>query len=76
MRGDWSVYYALADLGMEERVKGGRYVSVSAFCTFPDITSSLSCARAFLPFFFSRLHGVEPDRATWQSAQGPSRRRL
>ena len=68
MREDRSVYNALADLGMEGRVKRGWYVSVSAFCAFPDITSSLSCARAFLPFFFSRLHGVEPDRATWQSA--------
>jgi len=38
MREDWGVYCALADLGMEERVKGGW------------------------------LHGVEPDRATWQAA--------
>jgi len=38
LREDWSVYCALADLGMEERVKGGW------------------------------LHGVEPDRATWQAA--------
>jgi hypothetical protein len=28
MREDWSVYCALADLGMEERVKGGWYVCV------------------------------------------------
>ena len=47
MREDWSVYCALADLGMEERVKGGWYVSVSAFCASSGITGSLSYAHAF-----------------------------
>ena len=43
MRENWSVYYTLADFGMEERVKRGWYVSVSAFCAFPNITSLRSC---------------------------------
>ena len=34
MREDWSVYCALADLGMEERVKGGWCVSVSSIHLF------------------------------------------
>ena len=39
MRKDWSVYCALADLGMEERVKGG-------WCVRPQIFDSLFYAHA------------------------------
>lgn len=61
VREDWSVYCALADLGMEERVKGG-------WCVCVVCAPSLIALRSWASLFLSRLHGVEPDRATWQGA--------
>jgi hypothetical protein len=64
MREDWSVYGALAELGMEERVKGGWCVCV-CILRAPTHCPTL---HAFASLLLSRLHGVEPDRATWQAA--------
>ena len=61
MREDWRVYCALADLGMEERVKGGWCVCGLGYSTHCMLMHPR-------PISFSRLHGVEPDRATWQAA--------
>ena len=60
MREDLSIYFALAELGMEERVREGWCVCVLAPSRF--------YAHAFALFLFSRLNRVEPDRATWQAA--------
>ena len=51
MREDWSVYCALADLGVEERGKGGWYVCVC-------VLHALGYRLIVLTL---RLHGVEPD---------------
>ena len=51
-REDWSVYCALADLGVEERGKGGWYVCVC-------VLHALGYRLIVLTL---RLHGVEPDR--------------
>ena len=65
---DRSAYCALADLGMEERVKGGWYVCV--LCPAPtQISTHRSTALVcFASLLLLRLHGVELDRATWRAA--------
>ena len=74
VREDWSVYCALADLGMEERVKGvesrelytvGRCVCV---CVLHAPSQVSTHSHTLLSLLLSRLHGVEPDRTTWQAA--------
>jgi len=62
---NWSVHCALADLGMEERVKGGWYLCV---LRASQVSTQLTLMRSFPSLLLSRLHGVEPDRATWQAA--------
>ena len=52
------MYWSLADLGMGERVKGG-------WCVYVCVLHALRYIEYAL---LSRLHSVEPDRATWQAA--------
>ena len=52
MREDWSVYCALADLGMEERVKGGWCVCV--LCTLKYRIRLGSCVRIILTLKVAR----------------------
>ena len=61
-RSDWGVFWALADLGMEEQVKRGWCVYVCVLHAFRY--RLIDCSFSQL----SRLYGVEPDRATWQAA--------
>ena len=65
VREDWSVYCALADLGMEGRVKGGWCVCV---CVLHAPSQVSTHSHTLLSLLLSRLHGVEPDRTTWQAA--------
>jgi hypothetical protein len=67
---DWHVYCALADLGMEERAHGNWCVCVlRAFLRiFLDPLGIGLCIHACCVLSLSRLHGAEPDRATWQAA--------
>ena len=61
---DSSVYWALEDVRLEERVKGVWYVCVLR--TFLGIDSSFYSSHAFrVTLTLSRLHGAEPDHATW-----------
>ena len=63
VRKDWSRYCALADLGMEERVKGGWCVRVLRPLRYQLIVLLLSCDLRH-SCLLSKLHGVEPYRAT------------
>jgi hypothetical protein len=70
MRKDWSVYCALADLGMEERVKGGRCVcpvrpQIMAHCSTLSCVSRHSSSQGCTMWNLTVLHGklrIEPSR--------------
>jgi SET domain len=66
LRDDWRVYRAFAELGMEERAKGGWCVCTVSPLPPPVLKPAYSIR--LLSLSITRLHGAEPDRETWQVA--------